>query len=496
MTSSKIFLYFCLSFIGGIFLNSFFNFSQPILISFLILGILLISVFWPYKKLVVVGFCILFLVAGIWRHQQALSKIVYPKEKAITFVGQIIQEPDVRDDNIKLTVKAENIEGKILVTAHRYPEYRYGDKLRMTGKLKIPQTMEDFNYPGYLAKEGIYSVMSWPEIELLEKNQGNPVFANILSFKNKLRESVYQNLLPPQSSILGAMILGDKRKISQEWKNKLNYAGVRHITAISGLHVTILTSILMTILIGLGLWRQQAFWFSIVLIILFIIMTGLQPSAIRAGIMGGLFLLAQYLGRMKVSSRAIVFAAAIMLAINPLLLKLDVGFQLSFLAMIGIIYLLPIFRAWFTPLDSKHLTGFKKIPNYFKKLLSPARDVLAMTLSAQIFTLPILIYNFGYFSQVAPITNVLVVPLLPYIMGLGFIFGLIGMIFQPLGWILSWPCWLLLTYLTKVVDWFSSFSWASLTLEISWIWLAISYLILGLITWRLNEKQKLKFLEY
>ena len=118
-----------------------------------------------------------------------------------------------------------------------------------------------------------------------------------------------------------------------------------------------------------------------------------------------------------------------------------------------------------------------------------------MTLSAQIFTLPILIYNFGYLSLVSPITNVLIVPLLPYIMGLGFIFGIAGLIFQPLGWLLSLPCWLILTYSLKIID-FLSQPWAFKTLEVSWIWLVISYSILGLITWRLQENQKLKFLQY
>jgi len=370
-----------------------------------------------------------------------------------------------------------------LVTANRYPEYQYGDKLKITGKLKTPLEFEDFNYKDYLKKDGIYSVMDWPKIAPLEREKyrgPTPViYAKTLEFKNKLRESIYQNLSPPQSSILGAIILGDKRKISEEWKNKLNIAGVRHITAISGLHVTILTSILMTLLIGLGLWRQQAFYFAIILITFFILMTGLQPSAIRAGIMGGLFLLAQYLGRMSASSRVIVFAAAIMLVQNPLLLKLDVGFQLSFLAILGIIYLLAIFRDW-----------LKFIP------WENPKSILAMTFSAYLFTLPILIYNFGYVSFIAPITNILILPSLPFIMGLGLISGLGGIIFQPFGWISSWPCWLLLTYLIKIVDWLSSFPWSSYTLEISWIWLPISYLILGLITWRLNEKRKLKFLDY
>jgi len=496
MTASKIFLYFCLSFIGGIFLSSFFVLHLLVLGGGLILGILLISVFWQYKTLAVIGFCILFLIAGIWRHQVAESKVFNNELRkhndlgeTIILIGVVANEPDVREKTVKLTIQNEQlvisnqqlaISDKVLVTTWRYPEYQYGDKLKITGKLETPtEDIDGFNYKDYLKKEGIYSIMSWPEIELIEKNQGNFIYAKILQFKEKLRESIYQNLSPPQSSILGAMILGDKRKLSEDLKQKLNIAGVRHITAISGMQVTILATILMTILIGLGFWRQQSFYFTITLISLFIVMTGLHPSAIRAGIMGGLFLLAQHLGRMSVSSRAIVFAAAVMLVQNPFLLKLDVGFQLSFLAIMGIIYLLPIFQNF-----------LRKIPNYLQ-----LRNLMAMTLSAQIFTLPILIYNFGYFSLVSLITNILIVPLLPYLMGLGFIFGMAGIIFQPLGWFLSLPSWLLLTYLVKIVNFFSQ-PWAFRTLEISWPWLIISYLILGLITWRFQESQKLKFLKY
>jgi competence protein ComEC len=197
------------------------------------------------------------------------------------------------------------------------------------------------------------------------------------------------------------------------------------------MHVAVLTTILMSVLIGLGFGRSRSFYLTVSIIALFIVMTGLQASAIRAGIMGGFYLLGGYLGRQNSSARTIVFAGAGMLAANPLLLRLDIGFQLSFLAMLGIIYLMPTLKRWLK------------------------NEILAMTLSAYLFTLPVLIYNFGYFSSVAIFTNFLIVPLLPYIMGIGFIFGIAGMIFQPLGWILSWPSWLLLTYLIKIVEWFS-----------------------------------------
>jgi len=487
MAAPKIFLYFCLSFIGGIFLSSIIFISQLKLLGLLILGVLLFSVppslrFKKKAGLVVIGFSILFLVLGVYHHQSAELRIMNNELRTyndtgrkLTLVGQVVEEPDVREGNIKLTFKPENINGKVLVTTNLYPQYRYGDKLRIKGELKTPQEFPDFNYKDYLAKEGIYSVSYYPEIKLLEKEKYTGVaclfLRKILEIKDKMRKSIYQNISPPQSLILGAIILGDKKRISLEWKEKLNLAGVRHLTAVSGMHVAILTAVLMTLLISLGFWRGQAFYLAIIFITLFIIMTGLQPSAIRAGVMGGLFLLAQYLGRKGLSSRLLVFAAILMLIQNPLLLRLDVGFQLSFLAMLGIIYLSPVFQ--------------KYIGN-----------ILALTLSAQVFTLPILIYNFGYFSLVAPLANILIVPLLPFLMGLGFVFAISGAIWQSLGWVLSFPVRLLLAYLTKIVDWFSNFSWSAYNLEISWIWLLAAYLFLGLITWRITERQKLKFLNY
>ena len=514
MTASKILLCFCLSFIIGIFINSFFIFPLALILFFLIFGILLISIppFSRRRGLIILGFCILFLSTGIYRHGIAELNATNNEmrkyndsEQSITLIGEIIKEPDVRDTNTKLTIKikeinfknsSQDIEGNVLVTMRRYPEYQYGDELRIIGELKTPNIFEDFNYKSYLAKDGIYSVMYYPKIEELSGERESAVsllHEGILTFKNKLRESIFQNLSPPQSSILGAIILGDKRQISEQWKEKLNITGTRHITCVSGMHIIILAGILMWLGMALGLWRTQAFYFAILFLVLFIVMVGAPASAIRAGIMGGILLLAQYLGRMNTSSRAIVFVAAAMLFANPLLLKSDVGFQLSFLAVMGIIYLMPIFQNWFSrsSFDSQNLSELTKNSINFIK------NILAMTLSAQVFTLPIIIYNFGYMSLVSLITNILIVPLVPFIMIFGFVSGLLGIVWQTLGWIFSWPAWFLLTYVTKIIDFFSQLPFAYLTIEnISWLWLLIAYSILIIITWHLNEKQKLKFLKY
>jgi len=504
MTPSKKLLYFCLSFIIGIFLNSVFKINQIYLLVSLFLGTLLIFISLLFKKdrIIVFGFCVLLLILGISRHQMAEFEIVNNElgkyndlEEKVVLIGAVSTEPDVRESKTNLIVKVRQlvvgdeqimVSGKVLVTTNRYLGYGYGDELKIVGELKTPAIFEDFNYKHYLAKDGIYSVMYKPEIDLLAKGQPNVfqkggIYFKILQLKNSLREIISQDISPPQSSILRAMILGDKSRLSTGLKEKLNISGLRHITAVSGMHVAILTSILMILLVGLGLWRGQAFYLTIVIISLFIIMTGLQPSAVRAGIMGGFFLLSQHLGKMNSASRIVFFVAAVMLLQNPLLLTLDVGFQLSFLAILGIIYLLSVFQ-----------NLFRKVPNVFQ-----FRNILAITLSAQVFTLPILIYNFGYISLVSPLTNILIVPFLPYIVGFGFLFVFVGIIWQSLGWALSFPCWLLLTYLMKIVDFFSGQSWAIKTFEsVHWIWLVIFYFVLGYLIWRLKKKKTLNFLDY
>ncbi len=286
---------------------------------------------------------------------------------------------------------------------------------------------------------------------------------------------------PPQSGLLEALFFGDEENISQEWKDKFNLTGTRHITAVSGMNITIIAALILNLLLLLGLCRSQAFYGSVILIILFILMIGAPASALRAGIMGLIFLCAQHFGRIASASRAVVFASSFMLALNPLLLKLDVGFQLSFLAVMGLIYLQPMFSKL-----------FRKIPNIFQ-----LKNTLSATLSAQVFTMPVLIYNFGTISPTSPFTNILVAPVLSVLTILGFLFSFLGLIFQPLGQFFSWPAWLLLSYILKTIDIFSKLPFSAVKIEnVSLVWLVLFYPILLLFIWRMKEKDKLKFLEY
>jgi len=435
--------------------------------------------------------CLIFIVIVFFVSPRILEKRIpraLPGEG--TFSGMVAKEPITKSNSIQLTINA-NI-GKILITTPNYPEYNYGDILKINGKIQFPMIFaaskeaslapdgrEDFNYKQYLAKDKIYYVMYYPRIEILEKNQGNKIFSAILKFKNNLTQKI-ETLMPfPEVAILEGIILGNKQIFSEEIKNNLSVTGTSHITAISGMNIVIISEILMIVLIGLGLWRKQAFYFVVILISLFIIMVGAPASAVRAGIMGIILLYAKKVGRLSNPARIMVFAAAIMLIFNPLLLRYDVGFQLSFLAVLGLIYIKPIFDVWWGKLLKKEYLG-------------PILEIINTTIAAQISVLGILIYNFGKISFISPIVNILIVPFITLLTIIGIIFIGGVMVSGFLGKILLWPAYLGSAYVLRVIDWFAKIPWASKEISsVRWLWLVVYYVLLVGIVGLIIRKEKL-----
>jgi competence protein ComEC len=201
---------------------------------------------------------------------------------------------------------------------------------------------------------------------------------------------------------------------------------------------------------------------------------------VRAGIMGSLMIIAQMLGRPNDTLRAVTIAATFMVLQNPLVLRFDVGFQLSFLAVLGM--------AYFAKPIEKQIKKFFKKPEFLYQ-------ALAIALSAQIFTLPVLIYNFGYVSTYGLFANVLVEPLVSFITIYGFVLAIAAAVSFALGWILFFPMWLALSYLLAAANFFACLPGAALNFKINFFWLALSYAALGIVAWRIKQKEKLDFLQ-
>jgi len=433
----------------------------------------LFSLFWLAVLVAVLIF--------IFRLEQALSPQDRLRQfrdtgKIFQFEGIVVGEPDKRLDNTKLKVRLLPYSEYVLITIGSYQEYFYGDKLKLKGKLQTPKEFEDFNYKNYLRKDKILSVMYEPKIEIIRRShlleEVRPpyspyLYANILEIKEKLRISIYRSLASPQAELLAAMVLGDQSRLSQELKNNFSRTGITHIVAISGMNITIMAEILIFFFgLTLRLGWNRAFYLVLFITVFYVVMIGAPASAVRAGIMAGVLLLAQKTGRLYFAGRALLIAAAIMLIFNPLLLFYDVGFQLSFLAVLGIIYLFPIFDF--------HLSHFLK-----NKGSRWFRQILALTLSAQIFTLPILVYNFGSVSLISPLVNVLVVPLLPVILIFGFLGILAGLFGQFLGMMFSFPVFGILSYILEVSRVFGNFAFSSVKVSgLGWFGLLAFYVFL------------------
>jgi len=482
---------FCLSFIGGIFIASFFIPSMFWKVIFLIVGLLLIGAFYQNKIIVVVGFSVVVFILGIVEFENCLNGVknnplVDLNGKQVSFIGIISKEVERGFDKSQITVdvlEKGKVLGKVLISADKYSVLEYKDKIRVTGLIEIPQKTNNFDYAGYLSKDGISAIMSFPEMEIMQKGYFENVFQKVIyktyAFKDKAGEEIRKYIPSNLSPIMEGLILGNDSKMSKETKTELSRSGLSHIIAISGSHIVLFSAMLFEVLLFLGFWRKQAQIGAIIFTLFYIFFVGLPASAVRAGIMVSLLFLAQILGRQSFNLRTLVLAAFIILIQNPLLLKFDLGFQLSFLAVLGLILMGPVFNSWLNVL--------------FKDRFDFIREITAMTLAAQVFTLPLLIYSFGYFSVVSLISNILVIPPTPFLMALGLILPLAGILFSPLGWLVSVPCTVLLMYLMFIVDVSSRVPFAVLSLQLPFAVLILFYipfLYLGL----KSKKKELEFL--
>jgi len=440
------------------------------------------------------------MLFGMWRYQVAIPKIdesqiqFYNDKEEISFRGRIIGEPDARQDQIKLKVKSQklkvhklnasekeldidnserwlDVRGNVLVTVPRYPEYNYGDELEVKCKLKTPLEFEDFSYKNYLARFNIYSVCYKPQVKLLSQDHGNKIYAALLTLKHKFKDIIDISLPEPQSSFLSALILGIRRGLPKYLIDAFSITGTSHIIAISGLHVTIIVGLIVKLTENFP--RQISFLVISFIIIAFVIITGAKPSIIRASAIGLLAIFATNVGRLSNPRNALALVASCIILANPKILRFDIGFQLSFLAVLGIIYILPILKK-----------SLEFIPEVWG-----IKELFLVTLSAQITTIPLMMYNFGRFSLVAPIVNVLILPVLPIVMILGLSIVSSGVVFLFLAKISGWVLWLFLSYILSVTIWFSKFSFASLEIQSVWFgWILVYYVGLFVFVWWVRKK--------
>ena len=451
----------------GIYLGSHFTIpwsvALPIIIATLIVALLL------RKKgpLLLVGLCIALFFCGAIRFGAVPSGDdlqYYVANGEVEIVGVVAEEPEPKDSSMAFVLAAreidgERVKGNILVRTTRYPTYQYGDLLKMTGELEEPPgDLDGFDYRAYLARQGIYTTVYYPELEVLATGQGQQPLQWLYSLRHRMGEAIGTSLSEPEGSLAQGILLGLRHNVPSSLYEDFRRSGTAHLLAISGLHMAIVAGILLSISVWL-FGRHRPTYFIITLSILWIyaLLAGMSPSVMRAAIMVSVFLFGAYLGRQRSAITAVAFAAAIMVAIDPQILW-SVSFQLSFTAVAGIIIITPTFQEW----------GRKtKAPNVVV-------DSFAFSIGAIIATLPLVAYHFGYVSLVSLPATFLVLFALPGIIVFSALVGFIGLFALPVAQVVGWVDWLFLKYMVVVVGSFAALPYSSLELgsmDVAWVWL-------------------------
>ncbi len=480
-SKSKICLVSCFCFLMGITTASFIE--KPVDLIWLFTAIFsFIGFFILFWKNTVVRLFIFFLFCfffGICRYSLAWPQaddahITSLHTQKKEFIGVVSEEPDIRLDGVRyvVSVKKESKTGKSLagtvyIKSDLYPRYTYGDELRVSCGLEKPEPVEEFRYDMYLANMGVFTVCQTPYIEKIGSKKGNPLLQGIFSFKSLIAKKIELLWHEPYASFMAGLLYGYRGGLGS-LQELFATTGVTHIIAISGYNITLIATLLISCCTALSIPRKKAFVLVVATIGVFVIFAGASASVVRAGIMGIIVLFATRMGRKSSVAPVMMVTAACMALANPFVVVWDAGFQLSFLATLGLVYLSP-------HIEKK----FVRVPN-----LLGLKETLIATCSAILATLPLILYQFGRLSVVAPVVNILILWALPWIMMLGFFAVVCSFIFLPFGNIIAWLAFAGMKYIVVVVTWFAHLRFASVDMHIPWWMMCLGYISMIGYVWK------------
>lgn len=369
---------------------------------------------------------------GWWRadaYFQLQSSVHQLYKRKVVATGVVMDDPTVNQKGFLLfnldvsSINSRPIRGVISVRT-------YNQKLKRGYKIQAASTFDT----------------------TLGNRLGQLVFANItiqssqLSTLEQWRQRYFagmRNALPePSASFALGLLLGTRGLIPKDVQDMLTTVGLTHLIAVSGYNLTILINAARKPLRNVS--KFLALVTPLWLIFVFMLLTGFSASIVRAAIVSSMSLLAAYYGRTYKPMVLIMLSAVITLAYNPAYLWSDAGWQLSFLAFYGILIIGPLLEQQFK--------AQKMIPK-----------LIIESMSAYIITLPLIMGLFGNISIIAPLANLLILPLVPLVMFLTFIAGLFGMA-TPFAPVLALPLKILLALMLATMNALASVPFASTTI--------------------------------
>jgi competence protein ComEC len=483
-------------FASGIFVRSLFNFGWAPIAFALLLATLSLLAWWLRDRRAYLLLGLFFLLASLGMLRFAIADTPLPEafrqdfRKQVKYEGVVVADPDIREKTQRVRVKVEKggETTNVLVVAPHYPVVSVGDRVRVAGLLLTPQPFETdggrtFRYDRYLERDGVRFIISFASIRLLEPAPWYSIPGAFAKAKHAFIDGLREGLPEPHASLASGITIGGESGIGTELHDAFIRSGLVHIIVLSGYNIMIVAEWLMKGLAAVRLRKRFAFVAAGAAVVLFVLVAGAEAPAVRAMLMALIALYARASGRTYAAGRALFFAAFLMLLWNPFTLAFDPGFGLSLTATAGLIWLAPRVEAKLLFIKYAFL-----------------RDVAATTIAAQVAVLPLLLYETGNLSLVALPANLLVLPMMPFAMGLSAIAGVAGMLlgnlFPPLVTLLSLPAYLANAYAILVAEHAAALPFAAVILPafpFTLVLLAYALLIYAATTKRFSITPQLRF---
>lgn len=421
---------------------------------------------WNYKKLIGTLYYLVYFITGIFIglfHTDFLNVNYFAKKQYEQLKVYVNDEPKQTNDILRFEVvvthgylnqKPENCTGKLMIALKLDSlspiKLNYGDQLLIAAEylpVEPPYNPAEFDFKAWLAAKNIYhqTFIRQEQLVKLGDNNGNPIIKYALEVR-KRQVDIYRKLIKDDEAfaVASTLILGYRADLSKETLAAYSKTGTIHALSVSGMHVGIIYIMLNWLLAFLDRKRAGRI-FKVVLICSLIwyysLLTGFSPSVLRSAIMLTAFILAKQLQRSNNSYNVLAFTAFALLIYDPFLIW-DVGFQLSFLAVFGLVYYQPKIYKWF----------------YFKnKWADRLWSAVAMSLAAQLATLPLSIYYFHQFPVYFIISNLFILIPITVLMYGGIAILLLRVYFiAP-----AFEC--LITFTNSGLKWISELPYAGIT---------------------------------
>lgn len=360
------------------------------------------------------------------------------KSNYLTFV--------IKTDSIKADNRSHSVCGRVMVRVKNSNKidakrFFYGDRLAIEGKFYKQAYFKNAGMPSYLEylrNQGISAVFSVKKAKKLSSKPLNLFVYFSYKLRQKIKIIMNRYLTPQTASLLNAMILGIREDLPNSLKERLVKSGTAHVIAISGLHLTMVSFIILFLLKFLRFPRRIRYVLAIFLVIIYCLLTGSNVPAVRATIMIVVLLLGYAFNRQPDIINLVSIAGIIILFTNPFQL-FQAGFQLSFMAVLSIIFLGPKIEAIFSNLNKS-------------KPLQTAAKLFSASLAAWIGLLPLIAFHFRIISPVAILANVIVVPYLGLVISCAFVFILAALVSPVLAGVFSPSVEVSVSLLIRIID--------------------------------------------